>query len=187
MNIETNVGITVTQKNLPELYENISLALIAGADSMLINRFLPGGRGIKYAKELMLSIDQTNEMLDIAEEVLTQANRKGTTGTELPKCIIKNNHYKNLSIGTTCSAGIDFFAIDPSGYLRACNHSPVRLNHFNELDQLKSDAYWKIFTLKQYHPQMCVSCKLLHTCDGGCREAAHIYSGSVNSPDPLLV
>ena len=42
----TTVGIAVTKLNLPELYETISAALMAGADSLLLNRFLPGGRGL---------------------------------------------------------------------------------------------------------------------------------------------
>ena len=100
MGITTTVNITVTKKNLFELYETISEALIAGADSLLLNRFLPGGRGLKYAKELLLSIEDINKMLDIAEEVLKTANRKGSVGTELPKCIIDTSKYSYLKVST---------------------------------------------------------------------------------------
>lgn len=187
MDIPNTVNITVTRLNIHELYETISSALIAGAHFVLLNRFLPGGRGLKYAKELMLSVEQINTMLEITEEVLIKANRKGSIGTELPKCIIKNiDKYKNLNIGTRCSAGIDFFAIDPSGYIRACNHSPQRIIHFSELEKLKTHEQWKVFTLKQYHPLMCKSCNLLYSCDGGCREAAHICNGFIDSIDPVF-
>ena len=50
----TTVGVAVTKLNLPELYETISAALVAGADSLLLNRFLPGGRGLSHP-ELMLT------------------------------------------------------------------------------------------------------------------------------------
>ncbi|MBI5218380.1 MAG: radical SAM protein [Bacteroidia bacterium] len=186
--LSTTVNITVTRKNIHELYETLAEALIAGADTLLMNRFLPGGRGIKYANELMLSKEQVVEMLDIAEDVLRKANRTGSVGTELPKCIIdKNKEYKKLTIGTRCSAGLDFFVIGPSGHVRACNHSPVELCHFSEIENLKNHPYWKTFVMKDYKPAMCKDCELLYDCDGGCREAAHIVSGDVCSPDPLFL
>ena len=55
----TTVGIAVTKLNLPELYETISAALVAGADSLLLNRFLPGGRGLSHP-ELMLTAAMHN-------------------------------------------------------------------------------------------------------------------------------
>lgn len=185
--VSTTVNITVTKKNIHELYETISSALIAGAETLLMNRFLPGGRGLKYNDDLFLTQEQTNEMLDIAEEVLSTAKRYGSVGTELPKCILKRNDYIHLKVGTRCSAGIDFFVIDPSGGVRACNHSPVIVGHISQIDAVKQNAYWKKFVLKNYHPEMCKSCDLLYDCDGGCREAAHIFCGEINSPDPLLM
>lgn len=188
MNISTTVNITATKKNIHELYETISNALIAGADTLLLNRFLPGGRGLKYKNELFMSIEETNKMLEIAEEVLTKANRKGSVGTELPICLIEDyKKYKNLKVGTKCSAGLDFFAIDPSGYIRPCNHSATRLFHFSEYEKLKKDEYWKIFTQKKYRPEMCKKCEYQFICDGGCREAANICNGNINANDPLFL
>jgi radical SAM protein with 4Fe4S-binding SPASM domain len=184
--IVTVAGVTVTRKNLPELYETISAALLAGADSLLMNRFLPGGRGISYAAELSLTKAQIVQMLDTAEEVLKQAGRTGSVGTELPKCVVDPSRYKQLQVGTRCSAGLSFFAIDPSGYVRACNHSPVRLVHFREIEKLKLDPYWRRFTQKDYLPAACGGCALAHDCDGGCREAAHICGGALDAPDPCL-
>ena len=185
--ISTTVNVTVTKKNIFELYETISEALIAGADSLLMNRFLPGGRGLKYTQDLLLTTDQTNEMLDIAEEVLSTAKRYGSVGTELPKCILKRDDYEYLSVGTQCSAAIDFFVVGPSGKIRTCNHSPIEIGHISDIEAIKSEDYWKKFVMKNYHPKMCVDCKLLHSCDGGCREAAHIFSGEIDSPDPLFL
>jgi len=187
MGIQTTVNITTTKKNLFELYETISQALLAGADTLLLNRFLPGGRGLKYAKELLLSTKEINEMLDIAEEVLTTARRKGSVGTELPKCVIDSRKYSNLKVSTKCSAAIQFFVIGPSGHIRTCNHSPVELCHYTEFQSLKTNPYWKQFTQKDYMPDSCQDCGSLSECDGGCREAAHVYSGKVNCKDPIFV
>ena len=61
--IQVTANIAVTKKNLPELYENIAYPLLHGADYVLLNRFLPGGRGLRHT-EFLLSLEETNEMLD---------------------------------------------------------------------------------------------------------------------------
>jgi len=186
MGIKTTVNITVTKKNLHELYETISHALLAGADTILLNRFLPGGRGLKNT-EFLLSKEEINEMLDTAEEVLRIAKRSGSVGTELPKCIIDTTKYSNLKVSTKCSAAINFFVISPSGYIRTCNHSPVELCHFSEFESLKTNDYWKKFTQKGYIPSSCNDCNMLCDCDCGCREAAHVFSGRLDSQDPVFI
>ncbi|MHC4290206.1 MAG: SPASM domain-containing protein, partial [Planctomycetota bacterium] len=170
------VGVTVTRQNIGELYETLSHAFIAGADNLLMNRFLPGGRGLAHQADLMLSREQIPEMLDIAEAVLNEANRDGHLGTELPKCTFDADRYKRLTVSSRCSAGKDFFVVDPSGYVRVCNHSTVRLAHVDHLDDLKQDPYWKRFNQKDYLPEQCGDCEQILQCDGGCREAAHILT-----------
>ena len=184
--VRTTVNTTVTKKNLHELYETIAEGLLAGADTLLMNRFLPGGRGISHADELCLSIEEIVTMLDTAEEVLRTANRYGSVGTELPKCIVDPTRYEHLSVGTRCSAALDFFVIGPSGYVRTCNHSPVRLEHVREIEKVKDNPYWKRFVFKDYLPKACSGCGEMLHCDGGCREAAHIVGGEVDSVDPVL-
>lgn len=186
MGITTTVNIAVTKYNLPELFETISNALIAGADTLLLNRFLPGGRGLKHVEELFLDESQIKQMLSTADEVLIKANRTGSVGTELPKCLLKDKDYKNLTVGTQCSAAVEFFVIGPEGRIRTCNHSPIQMNHFSEIEKLKDHPYWKKFVFKGYHPAMCTGCDLLYQCDGGCREAAHVFSGSLDSKDPVF-
>ncbi|MCY3019217.1 MAG: radical SAM protein [Planctomycetota bacterium] len=187
LGVTTTVGVTVTRRNLHELYETIAEALLAGADTLLMNRFLPGGRGIRYAKDLSLDRAGITKMLDIAEDVLRTANRYGSVGTELPKCVVDESRYERLKVGTRCSAALSFFVVDPSGYVRACNHSPVRLQHVSEIEKVKDHPYWRRFVKKDYLPAQCAGCKAIGACDGGCREAAHIVGGEVDSPDPVLM
>lgn len=184
--IDTTANIAVTKKNLPELYENIAFALLQGASYILLNRFLPGGRGLEN-KEYLLSREETNKMLDIAEEVLSTANRYGHVGTELPLCAINDpSKYKHLQVSNLCSAAKGFCIVDPSGYLKVCNHSPVRLCRYDELSSLKTNTYWNRFVNRDYLPEMCKNCKMQDRCDGGCREAAHVYHGSIDDPDPIF-
>ncbi len=185
--INTAVNIAVSRKNLFELYETISNALLAGANTLLLNRFLPGGRGMLNADELFLNKEETREMLSIAEEVLRKANRFGSVGTELPMCLINDMKFENLSVGTRCSAAVGFFVVGPEGRIRVCNHSPVQLFHYTEIDKVKTDDYWKTFVFKRFLPENCLHCNLNLLCDGGCREAAHIYNNHFKSEDPLFV
>jgi radical SAM protein with 4Fe4S-binding SPASM domain len=83
-------------------------------------------------------------------------------------------------------AAISFFVVGPSGYIRVCNHSTVNLAHFREIDTLKDHPYWKTFVFKEYLPGSCFACAEMTDCDGGCREAAHITGGAVDSPYPLM-
>ncbi len=185
--LSTVVGITVTKKNLFELYETISAAFLAGATQLLLNRFLEGGRGRRYARELALSRAELIEMLDVAEQALHDAGRYGSVGTELPLCLFTSGKYKRLEVSTGCSAAKGFFVIGPSGKVRVCNHSPVELAHYSEIETLKMDPYWMKFARSDYLPAMCAGCEDAGRCAGGCREAAHIVAGAINAPDALLI
>ena len=90
MGLSTTVNVTVTRKNYDELFETISAGLINGASDVLLNRFLPGGRGLSYLPELLLSPNQINGMLRTAEEVLAHARRYAHLGTEIPYCAIQH-------------------------------------------------------------------------------------------------
>ena len=186
LGLHTVVNVTVTRRNLPELYETIAAAFLAGASQLLMNRFLPGGRGLAHASELTLDAAGVRQMLDTAEAVQTAAGRYGSVGTELPKCAFEPGRYKRLTVGTRCSAALGFFVVGPDGHTRVCNHSPVNLVHVREIDKLKDHPYWRTFTQKQYLPAACADCAQAGDCDGGCREAAHIHGGSVDAQDPLL-
>ena len=184
--VTTTAGITITKKNQHEIFETVSAALFAGADTILLNRFMPGGRGLFHEKELRLQPEAIPDLLSSVDEILQNSGRTGSVGTELPYCLLQGRTFKNLTVGTRCSAALDFFVVGPSGYIRVCNHSTKRLEHVSEIEKLKMNPYWRRFTFKDYLPKQCGNCRDSIICDGGCREAAHISGGSIDSPDPLL-
>lgn len=185
--ITTTAAITVTRRNQHELEATIATALVAGADRILLNRFLPGGRGLAHADELALTPAEVVESLDIAEAVLRRAKRKGNVGTEVPRCLIDPARYRNLEISSGCAAARGFFVVGPSGHVRVCNHSPVELNHADNLETLKHNAYWRRFALSDWLPAGCRSCSHSGTCGAGCREATHIVTGAVDGPDVVFL
>jgi len=186
--IETTVNVTVTSINYHELYETVANGLLAGADTVLLNRFLGGGRGLSYLKELSLTREQLNGMLDTTEKILQLSNRIGSVGTEYPLCIINNiDKYKQLKIGSLCAAAKGFFVIDPAGWVRACNHSPRKVGHIFDEQIISDTDYWNTFTNRAYIPASCVMCKDVSYCDCGCRETASILYGNVCAKDPCLL
>lgn len=186
LGIPVTANITVTKLNLHELERTMAAAVIAGASQVLLNRFLPGGRGLSHRERLELSAPEVREMLSIADRVLGAAGRPGSLGTETPFCVADPADYPRIKIGTHCSAAIHFFAIDPSGWVRVCNHSETRLAHWRNWRRLKDDPYWKTFAFRRHGPAGCSGCRYRPSCDAGCREAAHITTGSLEAPDPVM-
>jgi len=184
MGIPTTVNVTVTDINYHELYETIAEGLLAGADTVLLNRFLPGGRGLAHVNELSLSREQLNGLLDTAEEILQLSGRNGSVGTEFPRCIIREpEKYKHLRVASVCAAAKEFFVIDPSGRVRTCNHSPHVVGHIFDPQVITDADFWNIFAQRRYLPASCVSCHEVDYCDCGCREAAAIVHGDVCAKD----
>ena len=185
--LDTTVNVTVTRKNYHELFRTIAFGLINGASSVLLNRFLPGGRGLIYRNELTLNRDQLNGMLDTTEEVLTISNRYGSVGTEIPICTVNDpKKFKRLRFGTKCAAAKDFFVIDPAGQIRTCNHSPRVVGNIFDDEIITDKEYWDVFANSNYHPTMCQSCESISNCDCGCREVSNILHGSPCAVDDSI-
>ena len=140
-----------------------------------------------YIEDLVLSKAQAIQSLDIAENVLSTANRYGSLGTEIPRCVAHPKQYHHLEVSTRCAAGVGFFVIGPSGHVRVCNHSQVRIGDWQHLHSIKAHPYWKRFVFKDYLPRSCNRCDEKSLCAAGCREAAHITCDDIRGPDPLLL
>jgi len=186
LGIYTVANVTATDKNLFELYKTVSIALLHGADFILLNRFLPGGRGLNHIDELILSREKTIDAFKIVDKALFESVKYGGVGTEVPMCALSNEKFERLTISTRCAAGHELFVVDPSGRIRVCNHSPVILGCWTDLDDIMCSPYWKTFANKNYLPETCRVCKNANSCDAGCREAAHIMYGSTASPDWIM-
>lgn len=188
LGLRTTANITVTKLNLKELKKTIALALLNGAYDILLNRFLPGGRGIAHMKDLVISTKELNQMLEDAEDVLSLANRYGNVGTEIPLCSINNPaHYKYLHIGYKCAAATGFFVVGPSGEIRTCNHSPKIVGHMFNPEIITDSIYWNKFAEDEIDVKECNGCLGNTICSCGCREVAHILCSNVENPDPSIL
>ncbi len=184
--LRVTANIAVTAPGLDELDRTIAAALLAGASGVLLNRFLPGGRGLANRERLELDRGRVVRMLETAEEVLSRAGRRGSVGTEIPPCVARQEDYPSLSFGSRCSAATGFFVVGPSGWVRACNHSELRLAMAGDREGLRASDVWMAYRRGGVLPRECLPCRHMGGCDGGCREVARILTGSVRGPDPLV-
>lgn len=184
--IQTTASVTVTRANFAEIYETFAEALLAGADYLLVNRFMPGGRGLANIRELLLDSEMTASMLATAEDVLKTAGRNGGVGTEIPLCLFRGMRFERLAARSACAGAVDFFAIDPSGFIRVCTHSDIRILHYADCGKIADNATWKLFSGRGYLPDECAGCSDKLSCSGGCRAAASIAGGFERPVDPVF-
>jgi len=183
--LRPTAGITITRRNLHEIRETAAAALLAGAARLLINRYTPGGRGLSHP-DLVVTTQELLWALGEVDEVLALADRPGFVGTELPLCHVDAERFPRLRIGSRCAAATGFFAVDPGGWIRTCNHSPVRTVHLSRLEELEAHPYWRTFALSDFTPDACMECGANARCHSGCRESAHILRGEPWSEDPAF-
>lgn len=187
LEIPTTANITITKLNYNEIFETVSYALINGADTILLNRFLPGGRGLDNINRLLLSNQELEFALDSAEAALALSNRNGMVGTEMPFCCMPfKENYPHISIGSQCAAVKLFFVVGPSGEIRVCNHSPRIVGNILEKEIILDKSYWLDYQNSNFKPEECHKCGLKNKCDAGCREVAKILNGSHRHLDPTL-
>lgn len=181
------VGVIVlTKKNL-DITKTIELGVALGINSYMLNRFNPGGEGIKHIKELLPTISQFKKVLRTADKLTAKYGISISSSIPNPPCLIDMKNYENIYTGF-CPVGTDkaYYAVDPMGNVRPCNHSPVILGN------LLKDSIEKIYNnpiLKNYMqaiPDICKPCGLAEECQGGCKASAEVCFGSVYAEDPFL-
>lgn len=181
--------LVVTKENFDDIRDAIALAAAMDMSSVLVNRFLPGGTGLEHAKRLSLKKQELVEMLNRVDKASEEYGIPPFVGTPTPVCLEGLRNYSFL-LKEGCMAGKGMHcAIDPSGGLRVCNHSPMVLGNCLVSDPQKlyeNSEYVKGFSELLYTPEMCEGCTKLEKCKGGCREAAHALFGSIKAPDPIF-
>jgi radical SAM protein with 4Fe4S-binding SPASM domain len=101
-------------------------------------------------------------------------------------CRFPEEKYRYIHFGK-CSAGIDWFAIDPSGRVRVCNHSPTIIGNLLEqdFDEIWNHKLFRDFRNGKIIPDECKDCEFVERCLGGCRAVAETCYGDLRAPDPL--
>ena len=178
----------VTQWNRHQIEEVMRLQRSLGVTSYLLNRFNAGGRGIKHIDELMLYPKELEEVLRQVDRLAGELHITPFCAVPVPPCVMDWDSFERLQF-TGCWAGTDksYFTLDPVGNIRTCNHSPLVLGNVHEehfIDIVNKPA---VHHFVQTVPEMCVGCKDLDKCHGGCKAAQQQMCGDISVPDPFLL
>jgi radical SAM protein with 4Fe4S-binding SPASM domain len=180
-------AFVATRLNIEHLYETIRLAYAFGARALMFNRFNPGGRGRAHLLELLPSVGQVLEALPVAEAASVEFGFPIACSIPIQPCLIDTAQFPHLGFGY-CAAGTEraYYTLDPLGNVRPCNHSTTILGNLFEtpFDELVACVRMEEFV--RAHPSACQACELVTTCQGGCKAAAQVCYGSLETKEPFL-
>ncbi len=163
------VSVVITRLNISDIGEVIDLAAAFSADSVSLNRFVPGGEGIRHFHELMPARDEIEEALSTADAKSGEFGMPVAVTVPIEPCIIGHERFPHLHFGTCC-CGREKWVIDPLGNLRTCEQNPVILGSlfeksFSELAESIEAERFRDDNLKKE----CGGCSFYPSCGGGCR------------------
>ncbi|MFA5393662.1 MAG: radical SAM protein [Candidatus Ratteibacteria bacterium] len=164
-----NVSVVITKQNLLEVADVIDLCFAFSADSVSLNRFVPGGEGLNNLPGLTLTEEELGKALFASDRKAREYNFPINVTVPVESCLIDQEQYPNLNFGT-CVCGRNKWVIDSSGNLRTCEQNPEILgslfeDSFLKLTELEKVKYFQANNLKKN----CPDCKKFSNCGGGCR------------------
>ena len=176
-----------TTENLPFFEDTLKLAIALDSSGLMLNRVNPGGEGIKHIDNLLPSAEEFEKALETANRLSSEYKYRISSSIPIQPCIIDMEKYPLIRSGY-CVAGTDYgyYTIGPDGNVRICNHSPSVLGNFltdKFEDIIKHPAVEKF---KKAIPSICKPCSMAAMCQGGCKAAAEVCSGSPDELDPFL-
>ncbi|MBN2892872.1 MAG: radical SAM protein [Bacteroidales bacterium] len=163
------ISTIISKINLDEIPNVIDLSFAFSADFISLNRFIPGGQGLKNISELSPGSEDLKKVLEIANQKAEKYKFNINISVPVEDCIIPHKNYPNLNFGT-CLCGEKKWLIDSVGNLRTCEQNPEILGNlfetsFPDLYNSESAQKFRLNNLKIN----CKTCKSYFSCGGACR------------------
>lgn len=133
------VVFVATKENISHFDDVAELAFALDADSLMIDRFLPGGEGKKHANRLEPGREELALLIKQANAAAQRYTLDVSLGIPLPPDIVDSAKFKNLKF-CTCGAGKGKWAVDSLGNLRLCEQEPCVLGNLlsSQFSELKN-------------------------------------------------
>lgn len=169
--VDLTIAITITKENLDEIEECIDIAIAFSANSIALNRFIPGGEGRRNREILQPTLEELSTVLTIANRKVRDYETPINVTIPIEDCLISQEGYPFLNFGT-CSCAKTKWVIDPSGNLRMCEQNPLILGNLREDSFLSLQVEPAVTKFRnQYRTSQCSQCASFASCGGGCRFA----------------
>jgi pyrroloquinoline quinone biosynthesis protein E len=180
-------AFVATRPNIEDLEATLRLAFAFGARAVMFNRFNPGGRGRIALEALLPDLDQVRRALGTAEAAAVELGLPVACSIPLQPCLFDLQRYPHLSFGF-CAAGTGraYYALDPLGNLRPCNHSNRVLGNLFDEPFAALVAPDRLGDFIRAVPAFCLDCSRRAECQGGCKAAAQVCAGSLSAEEPFL-
>jgi radical SAM protein with 4Fe4S-binding SPASM domain len=180
-------AFVATRKNIEHLHETIRLAFAFGARGIMLNRFNPGGRGREHLEELLPTVEQVRVALEVAEAAVVEYGIPISSSIPIQPCLIDISRFPHLGFGF-CAAGSEraYYALDPLGNLRPCNHTDTVLGNLLEESFTSLIAPERMSAFTGAIPAFCGDCARKLECQGGCKASAQVCYGSLTEKEPFL-
>ncbi|HEX7540650.1 MAG TPA: radical SAM protein [Anaerolineales bacterium] len=180
-------AFVATRKNIEHLHETIRLAFALGARGIMLNRFNPGGRGREHLEELLPTVEQVRAALETAEAAAVEFGIPVSCSIPIQPCLIDISRFPHLGFGF-CTAGSEraYYALDPLGNLRPCNHTDIILGNLFDENFADLIAPERMATFTCAIPAVCADCSRRLECQGGCKASAQVCYGSLTAEEPFL-
>lgn len=179
--------VVLTKKNINDVKNIIEILIALDVNGIMVNRVNIGGRGIRYMDKLIPEANDLEKAFEIINSLSEEYEIPITAGTTIPPCIIDTSKYNNIKFGY-CQVGKEYpyYAIDPLGNLRPCNHSRLILGNIfsqNLKEIFNNDL---LSDYRKAHPEECEGCSKLFDCQGGCKASAEVCFGNCKKMDPFV-
>jgi len=181
------IVFVLTKLNIQQAQETMEMAIALGADAILANRFNPGGEGLKNHKLLTPSVAELQLAYRTIDDLAEKYEIPVTSGIPVPPCVMDPSAYQHIRFSYCPHGGkFTYFAIDPIGNLRPCNHSATILGNLinQKLTSILSGKTWREYFAGA--PAKCTGCELNEECRGGCRAAAEVFYHDRTAQDPFI-
>lgn len=166
---KVTVAAIITKLNLTDLNEIIDLCAAFSADSLALNRFVPGGTGLEHRADLAVSAEELAALLRRLNNRNRECHFPVNITIPVESCVIEHSKYPYLNFGT-CACGQIKWVIDPTGNLRTCEQNPEIIGNLfkSEFKELAQSLPVKEFQRNNLKAD-CRECARYHNCGGGCR------------------
>ncbi len=163
------ISLLISKCNLSNIEETIDLCFAFTTDAIAMNRFVPGGNGLKNLSELQITKEELQDVLFIADKKSREYNLPINVTIPVESCIIDHEKYPNLNFGS-CTCGRHKWVIDPIGNLRTCEQNPDILGNFFEKSFLELSSLEAVNLFRCNNLRYdCNKCNQFKYCGGGCR------------------
>ncbi len=180
-------AFVATKLNIHHAAEVMKLAFAFGAQAVMFNRFNPGGRGRANLDLLLPDADQVRRALAAADAASAEYGLPVSCSIPIQPCLVDTRAFPHIGFAY-CAAGGEraYYALDPIGNLRPCNHTPQILGNLFEESFADLIAPARMRPFVEAGPAFCATCARRPDCQGGCKAAAQVCYGSLTDEEPFL-